>query len=100
MHENEMRRLAILFNDLSIILGVIIELIFQRVELTRANSMELVGGKRHVGNQRNQTYDKRTQWGYASWEFPQTYRTAGAPWRTSHRAPGFARDAATMHHAS
>ena len=58
MHENEMRRLAILFNDLSIILGVIIELIFQRVELTRANSMELVGGKRHVGNQRNQTYDK------------------------------------------
>ena len=58
MHENEMRRLAILFNDLSIILGVIIELIFQRVELARTNSMELVGGKRHVGNQRNQAYDK------------------------------------------
>ena len=58
MHENETRRLAILFNDLSIILGVIIELIFQRVELTCANSMELVGGKRHVGNQCNQTYNK------------------------------------------
>ena len=58
MHETETRRLAILFNDLSIILGVIIELVFQRIELARANSMELVGGKHHVGNQRNQAYDK------------------------------------------
>ena len=58
MHENEMRWLAILFNDLSIILGVIIELIFQRVELARANSMELVSGKRHVRDKRNQAHDK------------------------------------------
>lgn len=50
MHETETRQLAILFNDLSIILGVIIELVFQRIELTRANSMELVGGKHHVGD--------------------------------------------------
>ena len=58
MHENETRRLAILFNDLSIILGVIIELVFQRIELARANSIKLISSKRHIGDKRNQTYDE------------------------------------------
>ena len=95
MHENETRRLAILFNDLSIILGVIIELIFQRVELTRANSMELVGGKRHIGDKRNQTYDEERSGVMRRGNFRKRIEL-----RERHgEAPGFARDAVTMHHA-
>ncbi len=100
MRETETRTLAILLNDLSIFLGVIIELIFQRVELACANSMELVGGKRHVGNQRNQTLRQKRSGVMRRGNFRKRIELRERHGEHRIERQGFARDAVTMHHAS
>lgn len=44
-------RSTVLFDDLSIALGVSIEFVFERVKALYTDSVQLVGGQRHVGCQ-------------------------------------------------
>ena len=49
IRESQFLASTVFVDDLLILLSVIIELVFQRVELARADSMELVSGEGHIG---------------------------------------------------
>ncbi len=58
VHENQAQKLAIFFDDLDVLLGVIIKLILKRAKVAGADAAELVNGKRDVGDKGNQAHGK------------------------------------------